>query len=76
MRRVQAAMAVFVACMGVVAFSGVAGNPRFETYHTPDVIRLMTSGAAFGVALVLLIQFFVFAGPRSKAKNEKDRGAS
>jgi hypothetical protein len=60
--------------MGLVAFSGVAGNPRFETYHTLDVIRLMTAGAGFGVALVLLIQFFKFPGPRSE--DEKDKGTS
>ena len=29
MRRVQVAMAVFAACMGLIAFSSVAGNPRF-----------------------------------------------
>ena len=64
MRRVQVGMAVFAACMGLSAFSSVAGNPRFETYHTLDVIRLVTAGAGFGVALVLLIQFFTFPGPR------------
>ena len=70
MRRVQVAMAVFAACIGLFGFSGVAGNPRFETYHTLDVIRLMTAGAGFGVALVLLIQFFKFPGPRSEDKKE------
>ncbi len=69
-------MAVFVACMSLVAFSGVAGNPRFETYPTLDVIRLMTAGAGFGVALVLLIQFFKFPGPRSEDKKEKEKGTS
>ena len=68
MRRVQVAMAVFAACMGLVAFFSVAGNSRFETYHTLDVIRLMTAGAGFAVALVLLIQFFKFPGPRSEDK--------
>ena len=76
MRRVQVAMAVFAACMGLVAFSSVAGNPRFETYHTLDVIRLMTAGAGFAVALVLLIQFFKFPGPRSESKREKEQGTS
>ena len=63
-------MAVFAMCMGLVTFSSVAGNPRFETYHTLDVIRLMTAGAGFGVALVLLIQFFKSPGTRSEAKKE------
>jgi hypothetical protein len=62
MRRVSAAMAVFLMCVGLFSFSQVAGNPRFETYHTLDVIRLMTAGMALGVALVLLIQFVVRPG--------------
>ena len=70
MRRVQVAMAVFAMGMGLVTFSRVAGNPRYETYHTLDVIRLMTAGAGFGVALVLLIQFFKSPRTRSEAKKE------
>ena len=69
-RRVQGAMAIFTACIGLVSFSSVAGNARFATYHTLDVIRLMTAGAAFGVALVLLIQFFKFPSPGSDDKKE------
>ena len=76
MRRVQVAMAIFVACIGLVSFSNVAGNARFQTYHTLDVIRLMTAGAGFGGALVLLIQFFNFPGPRSEAKKEQGQGTS
>lgn len=68
MRRVQVGMAVFVLCIGLFSFSQVAGNPRFETIHTLDVIRLMTAGAGFGVALVLLVQFFVRPGTRSQDK--------
>ena len=67
MRRFQGGMAPFVACMGLIAFSGVASNPRFESIHTLDVIRLMAAGASFAIALVLLIQFFAFPGPRSEA---------
>ncbi len=76
MSRVQVAMAILTAGMGLFAFSGVAGNPRFETYHTLDVIRLMTAGAGFGVALVFLIQFFKSPGTRSEAKKEMEQGAS
>lgn len=50
-------MAVLTACMGLIAFSGVAGNPRFEAIHTLDVIRLMTAGAAVAVTIVLLVLF-------------------
>lgn len=69
MRRVPGA--IFAACMGLIAFSSVAGNPRFETFHTLDVIRLMTAGASIPVVLILLIQFFNFPGPRSEDKKEK-----
>lgn len=58
MRRAQVGMAIFAACIGLVSFFNVAGKPRFETYHTLDVMRLILAGAGFGVALVLLIQFF------------------
>ena len=66
MRRVSVAMAIFAGCMGLSAFSRVAGNPRFETIHTLDVVGLMTAGAGVAVALVLLIQFFCLPGPRSE----------
>jgi hypothetical protein len=56
--------------MGLIAFSSVAGNPRFETIHTLDVIRLMTAGAGFAVALMLLSPFFNFPGPRSEDQKE------
>jgi hypothetical protein len=75
-RRAQAGIAIITACIGLFSFSSVAGNPRFETYHTLDVIRLMTAGGGFGVALVLLIQFFKHPGPRSADKKEKEQGAS
>ena len=66
MRRVSVVMAIFAACTGLMAFSRVASNPRFETIHTLDVIGLMTAGAGVAVALVLLIQFFCLPGPRSE----------
>ena len=58
MRRAHVGMAFFAACIGSVSFFNVAGKPRFEAYHTLDVMRLVLAGAGFGVALVLLIQFF------------------
>ena len=76
MRRVSVAMAIFAGCMGLSAFFRVAGNPRFETIHTLDVIGLMTAGAGIAVALILLIQFFSLPGPRSEAKQEKEQGTS
>jgi hypothetical protein len=56
--------AAFTASMGLIAFSGVASNPRFETIHILDVIRLMTAGAAVAVTIMLLVRFFS-GGPRS-----------
>jgi len=70
MRRVQVAMAVFSACIGLVMFSSVAGNPRFETYHRLDVVRLIIAGAGFGVALVLLIKSFTSPGLVAESKQE------
>lgn len=58
--------AIMAAFFGLIAFSSVAGNPRFETIHTLDVIRLMTAGAGFGVALVLIIWCFNSRGPTSR----------
>ena len=76
MRRISVVMAIFAVCTGLSAFSRVAGNPRFETIHTLDVIGLLTAGAGLGVAFVLLIQFFNFPGPRSEPKKEKEQGTS
>ena len=65
MRRVSVGFAPFAACMGLFSFSSVASNSRFETYHTLDVIRLMTAGAGFAIAIILLIQFFALRGSES-----------
>ena len=50
--------ASFTAFFGALAFYGVSSNPRFETIHVLDVIRLMTAGAGFGLALFMLLLFF------------------
>ncbi len=50
--------AAFTAFMGLIAFTRVASNPRFETIHRLDVMRLMTAGAAVAVTIMLLIKFF------------------
>lgn len=80
MRRAQVGMAVFAAFIGLFSFFRVAGKPRFETYHTLDVMGLIVAGACFGDALVSLIQFFKFgiwreqhghpSGSPSEAKKE------
>lgn len=68
MKRVQIGMAVFVMCIGLVNFLSVTGKPRFKTYHTLDVIRLMIAGAGVGVALVLLC----FKPPGSRSETRKE----
>jgi hypothetical protein len=73
-RRVSVVMAVIAACLGLMAFSRVASNPRFETIHVLDVIGLMTAGAGIAAGLVLLMQFIFLPGPRSEAKKEKEQG--
>ncbi len=76
MRRVPLALGPFAALWGLFAFGGVASNPRFETIHTLDVIRLMTAGAGFAVAIFSLILFFNFPVPRSETKKEKEKRKS
>lgn len=70
MRQAQIGMAFFGICIGLTSFARVAGKPRFEGYHTLDVIGLMTAGAGFAAALVGLIQFFAFRDSRSESKKE------
>jgi hypothetical protein len=44
-----------LAFMGVVAISNIAGKPRFQTFHTTDVLQLVGAGMCFGVGLVALV---------------------
>ncbi len=53
---------IMAAFFGLIAFFSVASSSRFETFHSLDVIRLMTAGAGLGVALVLVIWFFESRG--------------
>ena len=54
---------LFIASMGLAAFSNMVSSPRFATFHTIDVVRLIASGMCFGAALAALLIFF--GGPRS-----------
>ena len=54
---------LFIASMGLVAFSNVASSSRFATFQSIDVVRLIASGMCFGAALAALLIFF--GGPRS-----------
>ena len=50
---------LFIATMGFAAFVNMASSPRFATFHTIDVVRLIASGMCFGAALAALLIFFV-----------------
>ena len=50
--------ASFTAFFGAIAFFSVSSNPRFETIHVLDIIRLMTAGAGFALALFMLTLYF------------------
>ncbi len=65
------------AVMGLNAFSSVASSPRFETFHTLDVIRLMAAGAACAGTLVGLIVLLVkcFGCPASEDKRAEEQSA-
>ena len=54
---------LFIASMGLVAFSNVASSPRFASFQSIDVVRLIASGMWFGAALAALLIFF--GGSRS-----------
>ena len=45
--------------MGLLTVYTMSQSPRFESYHTLDVVRLLASGACFGVALMGLILWLV-----------------
>ena len=64
--------ALFTAFIGVNAFFSVSSDPRFETIHTLDVMRLMIAGAAVPVTVMMLIQFFI-RGPRSEDKRAGEK---
>jgi hypothetical protein len=57
--------ALFTAFIGVNAFFSVSSNPRFETIHVLDLMRLMIAGAAVPVTIMMSGQFFI-RGPRSE----------
>ena len=54
---------LFIAFMGLAAFTNVASSPRFAVFQTIDVVRLIASGMCFGAALAALLIFF--GGSRS-----------
>jgi hypothetical protein len=53
MKKTQPAILVV---FGFIALMNVARNPRFEAFHTVDVLGLLASGVCFGVALTLILR--------------------
>jgi hypothetical protein len=53
MRSKKAVFIPFV--IGVLGLMPLLRNPRFEAYHTVDVVQLLASGMCFGVALTALM---------------------
>ena len=53
MRRTQP---FILAVFGAIALMNVARSPRFEAFHTVDVLGLMASGVCFGVAFALFLR--------------------
>lgn len=47
--------------VGLTGLFSLIGRPRFQTYHTVDVLQLLASGMCFGIALVWLL--LAFRGP-------------
>jgi hypothetical protein len=43
--------------IGLIGFANVARSPRFETFHTVDVLQLIATGMCFGVTLYTLVIF-------------------
>jgi len=41
--------------LGLIEFSNIARNPRFEAIHTVDVVGLIGCGACLGVAMTAFI---------------------
>jgi hypothetical protein len=50
--RRRAGVLIFFAA---IAFTNAARNPRFETFHTVDILQLLAAGMCLGVALALVL---------------------
>jgi hypothetical protein len=51
--------AIFVpAFVGLVGLLGLINRPRFQAYHTVDVLQLLASGMCFGIALAGMLRIF------------------
>ncbi len=53
--RMKRSRGAIVLIIGLIGFMNVARNPRFETFHTVDILQLIVSGMCFGVALMVIL---------------------
>jgi hypothetical protein len=49
---------------GAIGLFNLMGKPRFQTFHSVDVVQLIASGMCFGVGLAAL--FLMIRGPRTQ----------
>jgi hypothetical protein len=46
---------VVVILIGLLGLTTVMRNPRFQNFHTVDILQLIASGACFGLGLMSLM---------------------
>lgn len=52
----RAVVAIFVpVVIGMIGFFNLTRRPRFELFHTVDVLQLLATGMCFGIALAALL---------------------
>ena len=49
--------------VGIIGLANLSHNPRFDAFHTVDILQLIGSGMCFGVALSALVA--VIRAPRN-----------
>ncbi len=48
-------MPIILIAAGVIGIADLVERPRYQTYHTVDIVQLVASGMCFGVALARLL---------------------
>jgi uncharacterized protein len=59
-RSISMIVGLFVLMLGVPPLLNALGNPRIQTLHTPDIMRLIASGWCFGLGSGLLLSTLMF----------------
>jgi hypothetical protein len=61
-RRAGIGVGLFLLLFGLFLLMNALDNPRVQTLHGPDVLKLIASGWCFGLGVGLLLGKFVFRG--------------